>query len=248
MIIIPMAGKSSRFAACGYVEPKYMLTAHGNSLFYHSLLSFKKYFTTEIFIFIARDFSDTIEFIKSECFRLGLVHYEIILLNEFTRGQAETVYKGLLHLAPSVSERITIFNIDTFRKNFEFPQKISCESVDGYLETFEGQGENWSYVEPLNETQQTVRRTAEKVQISRYCCTGLYYWRNSQVYKEAYKSHFSSKNVNLVNGEYYIAPMYNSIISQGADVRYTIINKNDVIFCGVPSEYESFKEAPYTYE
>ncbi|MBD6989485.1 capsular biosynthesis protein, partial [Vibrio parahaemolyticus] len=44
MIIIPMAGMSSRFFNAGYDKPKYMLEARGVTLFEHSILSFKKYF------------------------------------------------------------------------------------------------------------------------------------------------------------------------------------------------------------
>ncbi|EOA0230274.1 capsular biosynthesis protein, partial [Escherichia coli] len=36
MIVIPMAGLSSRFKKAGYVKPKYMLEAHGKTLFSHS--------------------------------------------------------------------------------------------------------------------------------------------------------------------------------------------------------------------
>ncbi|TOH10549.1 capsular biosynthesis protein, partial [Vibrio parahaemolyticus] len=44
MIVIPMAGMSSRFFKAGYKLPKYMLEAHGKSLFEHSLRSFESYF------------------------------------------------------------------------------------------------------------------------------------------------------------------------------------------------------------
>lgn len=49
MIIIPMAGLSSRFFKAGYTKPKYMLDAHGISLFDHAVNSFKAYFKTETF-------------------------------------------------------------------------------------------------------------------------------------------------------------------------------------------------------
>ncbi|EKO3985769.1 capsular biosynthesis protein, partial [Vibrio fluvialis] len=42
MIMIPMAGMSSRFFKAGYSKPKYMLEAKGKTLFEHSVLSFEK--------------------------------------------------------------------------------------------------------------------------------------------------------------------------------------------------------------
>ena len=40
--------------------------------------------------------------------------------------------------------------------------------------------------------------------------------------------------------ELYIAPIYNLLIQDGLDIRYTLIARNEVIFCGVPSEYVEF--------
>ena len=40
-----------------------------------------------------------------------------------------------------------------------------------------------------------------------------------------------------VNGEYYIAPLYNSMISNDKKIFYHLIQKEDVIFTGTPSEY-----------
>ena len=40
MIVIPMAGLSSRFTKAGYTKPKYMLPLAGKSVFAHSIESF----------------------------------------------------------------------------------------------------------------------------------------------------------------------------------------------------------------
>ena len=40
--------------------------------------------------------------------------------------------------------------------------------------------------------------------------------------------------------EFYIAPMYNYLITNAKDVRYSVVNETDVIFCGIPEEYEAF--------
>ena len=64
MIVIPMAGMSSRFFKAGYDKPKYMLTAHEKTLFEHSVNSFEKYFSKEDFLFIVRDVFETVEFVK----------------------------------------------------------------------------------------------------------------------------------------------------------------------------------------
>ena len=46
--------------------------------------------------------------------------------------------------------------------------------------------------------------------------------------------------------ELYVAPMYNLLIRRGCDIRYHLIGAEEVIFCGVPAEYEAFLAAPPT--
>jgi len=136
MIVIPMAGLSSRFFDAGYDKPKYMLEAHVECLFDHAINSFKNYFTSEKFLFISRDLYGTPEFIRNRIHALGIKDYHIAVLNGPTRGQAETVMLGLDECDDGSA--ITVFNIDTFRPGFEFP--IFDQSIDGYLEVFKGEG------------------------------------------------------------------------------------------------------------
>ena len=43
--------------------------------------------------------------------------------------------------------------------------------------------------------------------------------------------------------ELYIAPLYNLLIREGRDIRYELIPRDSVIFCGVPAEYDEFRGA-----
>jgi choline kinase len=141
-----MAGLSSRFANAGYKLPKYMLKANNKTLFSYSLKSFANYFETQKFIFIGHDYDGVKDFIDVETKLLGIKDYQIVLLNELTKGQAETVFKGLASISEDNESPITIFNIDTFRPGFKFPTEFLKAEIDGYLEVFKGDGNNWSYV------------------------------------------------------------------------------------------------------
>ncbi|MEZ9268932.1 capsular biosynthesis protein, partial [Vibrio splendidus] len=127
MIVIPMVGQSKRFFNAGYTEPKYMLDLGGKSVFEHSLLSFEKYFCVEKFLFIVRTDFDTPEFVHSVARKLGIVDFSIVTIDYDTRGQAETVALGLENC--NFEGSLTIFNIDTFRPQFSYPEGIS----GGYL-------------------------------------------------------------------------------------------------------------------
>ncbi|HDS4150172.1 TPA: capsular biosynthesis protein, partial [Escherichia coli] len=219
---------------------KYMLEAHGKTLFSHSLYSFKRYFESEKFLFIALDVFETRGFIDAECIKLGIKDYDVAILGSPTQGQAQTVYMGLKNASVLPNTPLTIFNIDTFRPGFSFPEHFDVNNIDGYLETFVGEGKNWSNILPKEEDTYTVALTAEKKEISKYCCTGLYYWRYARDFIRVFESYQKTSLSDVDAGEYYIAPMYNHLIAEGADVRYSVVPYSDVIFCGIPSEYEAF--------
>ncbi|WP_318495747.1 glycosyltransferase family 2 protein [Photobacterium leiognathi] len=244
MIIIPMAGLSSRFFKAGYTKPKYMLEAHGISLFDHAVNSFRAYFKTETFLFIVRDAYDTFDFVENRIKALGIISFHIVVLQEETRGQAETVYLGLQNLSMNDFEPITVFNIDTFRPNFQYPDLTQLG--DGYLEVFQGSGDNWSFAKPKNSESTEVSETAEKRAISDLCCTGLYHFAHTKDFIEAFDFYTQLPPEMWDKNELYIAPMYNYLINNNKSIHYHLIKREEVIFCGVPSEYDDFKRISFS--
>lgn len=241
MIVIPMAGMSSRFFKAGYTQPKYMLEAHGETLFDHSVKSFQTYFSTLPFLFIVRNVYETVAFVEQRAQKLGIKEFYIVVLDQETRGQAETVTLGLELLEqqrPDYQGSITVFNIDTFRPNFTFPE-VSHKG-DGYLEVFKGSGDNWSFALPEKAGSTKVIKTAEKNPISDLCSTGLYHFNRKQAYLDAYQAYVAKPQQEWEKGELYIAPLYNLLIEQGLEVHYHLIERSEVIFCGVPQEYTDF--------
>ena len=235
-----MAGLSSRFSKAGYLKPKYMLEAHGETIFEWSVSSFKHYFKTEMFLFIARETGDVKNFIEEKIKKLGILNYQIVLLDAPTKGQAETVYLGLKRFTSTLleKERLFIFNIDTILIKYKFPYFL--EEALGYLDVFIGEGNNWSYAKPKENSKNIVEETAEKNQISNLCSNGLYYFNSFGTYEKAYLE--MTQNNLTTKGEYYIAPMYNSL-TQTNKVFYNISSSDSIIFCGIPEEYDTFKKS-----
>ncbi|ARJ56004.1 glycosyltransferase family 2 protein [Campylobacter cuniculorum] len=232
IIIFPMAGLSSRFAKAGYHKPKYMLDLNGTSVFSKAVLSFKKYFNHFKILFIYRNIENSKEFIKRECEKMQLEFYECVELEKETKGQAHTVMLGLQKAKIKADESLLIFNIDTFRPNFSLPPNLDI--FDGYLEVFEGEGEQWSFV--LADKNGRVLRTTEKERISNLCSSGIYYFKKAKDFKEVFLE-LQSKD-ERIKDEFYIAPMYNVLIKKGAFIGFVKINLDEIIFCGTPLEYE----------
>lgn len=236
-IVIPMAGKSSRFYNAGYTIPKYKLKIDGKSVFYHSLKGFHK-FNKSYFLLIGVEGTLDINFVEAELASLGIDSYDVVLLDKMTNGQAETVFNGLQKVNKKIKDDILIFNIDTFRKEIALPDFIDLNKCSGYLETFIGSGNNWSNVLPSTDESHVVSLTAEKQSISEYCCTGLYYFSHVDYFYESYLDWIKN---NMGDNEVYIAPLYNYLINNNHRVCFTVIDEKEVVFCGVPSEYESIQ-------
>lgn len=234
MILITMAGLSSRFSKAGYKVPKYALDLCGISLFEWAVRSFERYFDSERFVFVVRPDQFAKNFVLNSVREIGIRSYEVFCLEHDTSGQAETAY---LALRPYIDDfSVTIFNIDTIRYNYQGPKFLS--ECDGYLEVFRGDGEHWSFVDP--GPNESVLRTTEKNRISDLCSDGLYYFKSQLQFRRIFERAVIEDE--KVKGEFYIAPLYNRLIEMGGVVKYDVINPEQIDFCGTPDEYEALRK------
>lgn len=245
MIVLPMAGLSSRFFKAGYEVPKYMLDLHGASVFAHALGSFTGLFGSERFLIICRDVHDTPDFVRAQCAAMGLPAeaLELVVLEAETAGQAETVAEGLRGAGETGTTPITIFNIDTFRPGFAHPGTFDVDAVDGYLEVFHAPGDHWSFARAEPGTDRVVE-VAEKVRISDLCSDGLYHFRSAEMFLDLYAEIEARDPATLQGGEYYVAPLYNIALRRGMDIRYTLVGPEAIRFCGTPDEYDDLRARP----
>ena len=230
MIVIPMAGASRRFAEAGYTRPKYELMLDGHSVFDHAVSSFSACFADLPFLFIVGPTPGAAAYVTDACAALGIADACVVALDGLTAGQAETVEHGLAGV--DADEPLTIFNIDTFRPNFQFPTADWTSQSDGYLEVFRGSGANWSYVRPADEPEPRAIETAEKRPISDLCCTGLYHFARAGDFAWALRRERAAPQAS----ELYVAPLYNHLIGTGKAIHYRLIGREEVVFCGTPDE------------
>ncbi|MGJ7914622.1 capsular biosynthesis protein [Massilia sp. LXY-6] len=233
MIIIPMLGRSSRFFDHGYQLPKYQLPLAGETVFAQSVRSFSQQFGSQHFVFLVRSDHHAKQFVATQLANLGLRDYRIIEFQHETKGQADSVMQGTLDY--SGSQPIIIFNIDTIRYEFSWPSEI--EFGDGFLEVFKGSGDGWSFVEPGRDG--SVVRTTEKDRISDLCSNGLYGFARLEDFRAAYLD-YNERGLS-VKGEQYIAPLFNTLIARGMDIKYRLVEAELIDHCGLPNDYEYMK-------
>jgi hypothetical protein len=235
MFVFPMLGRSSRFFNAGYIVPKYKLPlgGEGQIVFDHVLGSFRRYFDTDLFVLLCRADTHDRAFLIERMRALGVRHFEVVEHAGETGGQAESVELSLAR-APE-EEELFIFNIDTVLYNFE--KDVSRNGVAGYLEVFSGEGVHWSFVEPSPNRLGYAARVVEKERISDLCSNGLYYFTSVSAFTKALNAY--RLRHKGYTGELYVAPLYNELIECGMPVKYRLVPKSDIGFCGVPDEYVS---------
>lgn len=236
-MMLPMAGLSQRFCNAGYTQPKYMLPLWGENVFYYVVESFRKYFKDWEFVFVFREIYQTEHFVAQTCKKLGLENYSLVELPKPTLGQAHTTMLGLQKTNLADNESLLIFNIDTLRPRFVLPKELDFSVIDGYLEVFEAEGEQWSFILP--DADNKVIQTTEKERISNLCSSGLYYFKNAGDFKEAFTQ--MQQKQDFTHNEFYIAPMYNYLISKNKEIRFHKITLEEIAFCGTPQEYEKLQ-------
>lgn len=242
MIVFPMAGSSRRFTEKGYAVPKFQLPLWGGHVFDHAVSSFAPSFDDRPFLFVYRETGGVGAFIEARNRVLGIRNARLVQLHTVTSGQAETVALGLDAANVPDETPLTIFNIDTFRKPERSPFPVS-PGLSGWLEVFRAGGENWSFVRPHDHAPGLVAETAEKVAISDLCSDGLYHFATAALFREALAAERAAPSAP----ELYIAPIYNHLIRRGHPVGYGEIAARELVFCGVPSEYEALSgtQAPW---
>jgi dTDP-glucose pyrophosphorylase len=229
-VIITMAGEGSRFRDAGVNKPKHRISIDGESMFWFSMRSLTSFFDEE-FVFVCLEAHDDPPFIKSECARLGIEHYDIVEIPEMTDGQAATVIKAKEHVASD--QAILIYNIDTYIEE----NVIKKEAVkgDGWIPVFRTKGDRWSFTELDGEK---VCRVAEKERISDLATAGLYYFDQLSDYTAAFAER--GESIKSEYGEKYIAPLYSWLIENGKFVYPEIIPEDRVHVLGTPEDLVSF--------
>lgn len=245
-LIIPMAGRGERFFKAGYECPKYMIEVKGKSLFEYSLLSFPLEIFEKIIFIGLKEHEDKYnlkDFIDKKLSKYNLAaKIETVLLDEVTRGQAETVLKAKDFIE---SEKdIVIYNIDTFFQSKNLKERLLSPSlkkkgVIGAFKITDPNDKKWSFAQ-INDNG-IVTKTAEKDNISEYALTGMYHFTKAEEFLRIAQRQIDS-DIRTLN-EFYIAPMYNELIEQGNE--FVIDVTDDFIPLGTPLDVETFAKTQF---
>lgn len=240
-IVITMAGLGKRFRDAGYRVPKYMIEAHGKSLFEWSMESLAGFYDDDNrSYFIVRKEDHAVDFIETTCEKIGIHKVQVIELDHTTDGQATTAM--LASGDWDSDDSLLIYNIDTFVEAGEMNE--SQIEGDGFIPCFCAEGDHWSFVQTDDDGDAVLVK--EKERISDHCTLGAYYFRTARLYEELYREFYEEEKGNRSEAseaekkERYIAPMYQYLIEKGGKVRITDVDCEKVHVLGTPEELKVF--------
>lgn len=231
-IVITMAGAGTRFSKAGYKLPKPLIPLFNVPMYRFSTNSLPLRLAAKlIFVIQKGEFSEEIKRDIKENY--SSYNFEIVELQDLTRGQAETLYlarESLMHNFPTL-----IHNADS-AVSFDAPNlEEILKKYDGALVTFESQSANYSYAK-LDDNG-NVTEVKEKQVISTFASTGTYYFKSTVQMISLLKDMLDNNQKEL--GEFYIAPLYNKLINQGMKV--SVLESRNYLCYGTPEELKKIK-------
>lgn len=238
-IVMPMAGRGSRFAQIGITTPKPLIDVRGKPMYAWATEGLPLALARRlIFICLAEHLSDRA---LQRDIKTRYAQYDpaIIALDHVTEGQACTVLAARELI--DNDQPLLIFNADTYcRTTLEQALESLPPDVDGVLDVFRAPGDRWSFARV--DDQRRVLETAEKRRISDWATTGLYYFRRGSDFARHADAMIAANERS--NDEFYIAPVYNRMIAAGADVRANPVDQVWVL--GTPEDLARFeRECPH---
>jgi dTDP-glucose pyrophosphorylase len=213
IIVIPMAGRGTRYAAVGYTDPKPLVCFGGKPMIQWVVENIRPS-RPHRFIFVCLD--EHLERYphlraKLESLCLGC---EIFPLKQVTEGAACTVL-----LARSLidnDEPLMIANSDQYVElpMDDYLRRHDENPADGLIMTFSSDDPKWSYCRLRPDG--TVAEVVEKQVISNEATVGIYNFARGRDFVSAVDTMIARQF--RVNGEFYVAPAYNVLIERGARI------------------------------
>lgn len=236
-IVIPMAGKGSRFVNAGYAFPKPLIDVHGRTMIEVVIKNLKPSSVPHRFIFICqREHYEKYDLHNVFRNAVGGDNFEVVQINGITAGAACTVLTAKQHI--NDDNDILIANSDQYI-DFDvsaFIDRAREGDRHGLIQTFEASHPKWSYAR--TDKNGRVLEVAEKRLISNKATTGLYYFKRGKDFVRGTEA-MIRKNCTH-NGEFYVCPVYNELIIEGANIGVDDINIDNMHGLGTPEDLDHF--------
>ncbi len=232
-IVIPMAGRGSRFVQAGYIMPKPLIDIFGHPMIEYVIKCVKPS-CEHRFIFICQQEHLEKHNLAKELEKM-VPGCKVVSVDHITEGAACTVLLAEEYI--NNDEPMMIANSDQY-VDIDIDEYLAAiKECDGLIMTMPADDPKWSFINYDEDDFVTMVR--EKEVISNEATVGIYnYKRGSDFVK--YARQMMDKNIR-VNNEFYVAPVYNEMIEDGKKIVY--YNIGDSMYgLGIPEDLDGFKQ------
>lgn len=231
-VLIPMAGRGSRFADVGYTFPKPLIEVNGKPMIQVVLenLNIEANYT-----FVVRK-EHYEKYSLQYLLTLIAPGCNIVQVDELTEGSACTTLLAKEFI--DNDDPLLLANSDQFMEwnSNECLYAFNADGIDAGILTFKATHPKWSYAKVGEDG--FVSEVAEKKPISDDATVGVYFWKKGSDYVK-YAEQMIEKDVR-VNNEFYICPVFNEAIADGKKIRIKEIERMWGI--GTPEDLNYFLE------
>lgn len=227
-IVIPAAGKGSRFSNFGYSLPKPLIEIDNEPMIIKAVKSLN---IDGRYIFILQYELHNIENLLREV----APNCVIIYIDYYTSGAATSVLLAEKYI--DNDDELFVVNCDQIMNWNSTEALRNLRKFDAGVVTIDSNDIKHSYVD-IDEFGKIIR-FAEKKVISNHALTGLHYWKHGSDFVSSAK-----ELIDTTEPEYYIAPTYNLLIQAGKKIGIHKISESMIHFVGTPQDlklYESRK-------
>jgi dTDP-glucose pyrophosphorylase len=236
-IVVPMAGRGSRFAEAGFKDPKPLIPVKDVPMI-KLVIDNLRPSRPHRFVFICQR-----EHVAAYDLQRLLGQWApgcaIVQLDGVTEGAACSVLTAAEYLDDSP---LMIANSDQYLDVAIDGYLDRMEGRDGLIMTMTADDPKWSFA--AVDGQGLVTEVAEKVPISSEATVGVYNFARGRDFAEAARE-MIARDLR-VNGEFYVAPVYNMLIEKGARIAIHNIGAEaaGMYGLGIPADLELFLSLP----
>lgn len=233
-IVVPMAGRGSRFADAGYELPKPLIDVNGKPMIQVVTENIKPNISHR-FIYLCLE-EHIRKYNLQEVLRGISPNCEIVPVNHVTEGAACTVL--LSETLIDTEGPLMIANSDQYVDIDVNAYLASMKKQDGLIMTMTADDPKWSFIQYDQDGFVTLLR--EKEVISQEATVGIYNFAHGSDFVK-YAKGMIEKDIR-VNGEFYVAPVYNEMIEDGKRIVFSNIgSENQGMYgLGIPADLNRF--------
>lgn len=235
-LLIPAAGKGSRFSDTGVDIPKPLIPIWEIPMLLWVMANFPLEPQDRVVI-LSQSSHHVPDKLNNFLNNVGYV-IEFIEIDFWTDGPAHSLEILLNNIPPD--SPVICANSDQFVFDGleAFTNAVRLGKTHGQILTMEATSNAWSYVG--RDSNGRVNRVVEKVEISKEATVGVYGWANSSICREALTWQRSIDH--KVKGEFYVAPSYQYLVERNLKIStHSVgIHGEGVHGLGTPSDFEHF--------